>query len=186
MRIGYVGGEEEEINKEGERSRLLQGDDGMTRPQMVVLAVGELIEIQASTPDLDRWEQVCSLWTRRLRGGEYDEVDPSREEVDIAPDTMRALLIAPSSLDRNGNKGYIPFDLHIRREERPWVTRRSPREATHEQVFHRITTPFSTIARASDILAHVVHLPEVESLCLLLELGRSPSDELQILRGVRC
>jgi hypothetical protein len=56
MRIGYVGGEEEEINKEGEKSRLLQGDDGMTRPQMVVLAVSELIEIQASTPDLDRRE----------------------------------------------------------------------------------------------------------------------------------
>ena len=79
MRIGYVGGEEEEINKEEEKSRLLQGDDGMTRPQMVVLAVSELIEIQASTPDLDRREQVRSFWTGRLRGGEYDEVDPSRE-----------------------------------------------------------------------------------------------------------
>ena len=79
MRIMYVGGEEEETNKEWKKSRLLQGNDGMTRPQMVVLTVGELVEIQASTPDLDRWEQVRSFWTRRLRGGEYDEVDPSRE-----------------------------------------------------------------------------------------------------------
>ena len=79
MRIMYVGGEEKGRNKEWKKSRLLQGDDGMTRPQMVVLAVGELIEVQASTPDLDRREQVRSFWTRRLRGGKYDEVDPSRE-----------------------------------------------------------------------------------------------------------
>lgn len=75
----YVRGEEEGRNKEWEKSRLLQGDDGMTRPQMVVLTVSELIEVQASAPDLDRREQVRSFWTRRLRGGEYDEVDPSRE-----------------------------------------------------------------------------------------------------------
>jgi hypothetical protein len=79
MRIMYVRGEEEGRNKEWEKSRLLQGDDGMTRPQMVVLTVSELIEVQASAPDLDRREQVRSFWTRRLRGGEYDEVDPSRE-----------------------------------------------------------------------------------------------------------
>ena len=79
MRIIGVRSEEKGRNKEWEKSWVLQGDDGMTRPQMVVLAVGELIEIQASTPDLDRREQVRSFWTRRLRGGEYDEVDPSRE-----------------------------------------------------------------------------------------------------------
>ena len=98
----------------------------MTRPQMVVLTVSELIEIQASTPDLDRRKQVRGFWARRLRGGEYDEVDPSREEVYIAPDTRRAPLIAPSALGRNGDKGHIPFDLNISREERSRVARWSP------------------------------------------------------------